>query len=592
MSETADHSTAASQSAGAHPSNCAPAVSTAAGEVLLTYGWLVSQVIDAIPSPVFYKDVQGRYLGCNAAFEAFCGLKRKDLIGKTVYEVWPKDLADTYHTADLALLQEPGMQVYEAQLRYADGSLRDVVFHRTTFSQADGSLAGIAGVAWDVTDRKRAEGALRDQLWFVEQLVETVPSPVFFKDTDGHYLGCNRAFEDFCGLKRADLVGKTVFEIWPLELARTYQAADEALLKKPGTQVYEAALQYADGSRHDVIFRRATFQKSDGSLAGIAGVVWDVSERKRAEQALRRSEARFRRIVENAPFGVRVTDMKGAILFVNHRFEEMVHYSAEELTTLETWRERAYPDPKYRTELATMQEKDIEMVRSGETARAPVREIHVTCGDGTVRDMEVAITVEEDLVYSVFHDVTERNRAEQALRDVLQAESLHDPLTTLFNRRYLDQAMEREFARALRSGTPVSVLMADIDHFKAVNDDFGHDCGDNVLRAVSRHLSSRIRKGDTACRFGGEEFTLLLPDACLEDACERADRLREGIRNLSVICNGRPIERVTISIGVATFPQHGTDPAEVLKAADDALRRAKSDGRDRVCAALRFHSAG
>jgi len=212
----------------------------------------------------------------------------------------------------------------------------------------------------------------------------------------------------------------------------------------------------------------------------------------------------------------------------------MVQYSAQELTTLEAWRERAFPDLRYRKELAALQQKDVEMARSGGTARAPVREIHVTCGDGIVREMEVAITVEEDLVYSVFHDVTERNRAEQALRDVLRAESLHDPLTTLFNRRYLDQAMERDFARAQRSGTPVSVLMADIDHFKAVNDAFGHDCGDDVLRVVARHLSSRIRKGDTACRFGGEEFTLLLPDACLEDACERADRLREGVMSTVV----------------------------------------------------------
>ncbi|WP_051748994.1 sensor domain-containing diguanylate cyclase [Nevskia soli] len=422
----------------------------------------------------------------------------------------------------------------------------------------------------------------------VGQLIDTVPSPVFYKDVDGRYLGCNTAFESFCGLQREKLLGKTVYEIWPKDLADTYQAADLALLQKPGFQVYEAALQYADGSRHDVIFHRATFKKRDGSLGGIAGVVWDVTDRKRAEQALRRSEERFRRIVENAPFGVRVTDAKDSIVFINRRFEELVRYSPEQMTTLEQWRSLAYPDPKYRAALAGQQKRDSALLQSGELAHSPVREVHVTCGDGVVRDMEVVVALEDDLVYAVFNDVTERNRAEQALRDVLQAEALHDPLTTLFNRRYLDQALEREFARATRSGKPVAVVMADIDHFKRINDSFGHDCGDEVLRTISRQLSTRIRKGDTVCRYGGEEFTLLFPDTSLESAWERVDRFRQAIRELSVSIDGKPIGRVTVSFGVAAFPEHGDTPDKVLKAADEALLRAKTEGRDRVAAAYRF----
>jgi diguanylate cyclase (GGDEF)-like protein/PAS domain S-box-containing protein len=558
----------------------------------LTDTLLVGQLIDIIPSPVFYKDVDGRYLGCNKAFESFCGLRREVLIGKTVYEIWPKDLADTYQAADVALLQDQGTQAYEAELQYADGSRHQVVFHRATFLRADGSLGGITGIAWDITDRVRAERAVQDQLYFVEQLLETIPSPAFFKDVGGAYLGCNRAFEEFCGLKRENLIGKTVFDVWSQDLAATYHIADEALINKPGTQSYEAEMQYADGSRHNVIFHRATFKKADGRLGGIVGVVWDVTERKRAEQALRRSEERFRRIVENAPFGIRVTDANDSVVFANRRFEDLVHYSSEKLAAQEQWEERAYPDPAYRAELAAQHARDIQQIRSGELVRAPVREVHVTCGDGMVRDIEVVIAVEDELVYTVFNDVTERNRAEQALRDVLQAETLHDPLTTLFNRRYLDQALEREFARAARSGNPVSVVMADIDHFKLVNDNFGHDCGDVVLQTIARQFNSHIRKGDTACRYGGEEFTLLLPDASLESACERADRMREAIRELSMSCNGRPIGRVSISIGVAVFPRHGDTPAKVLKAADEALLRAKKAGRDRVVAAIQYDVAG
>lgn len=549
---------------------------------------LASELINIIPAAVFFKSADGRYLGCNSAFEAATGIRKADMLGKTAEEIWPKDLAAAYRAEDEALLRSHGIQTYETQAAYADGSRHEAVVYRTTFSNPDGSPGGIIGVAWDVTDRNQAARALRDQLCFIEQLADTIPSPAFFKDPEGRYLGCNRAFELFCGLKREDIVGKTLFDIWPPDRAQIYNAADEALLKAPGSQSYEAPIRYADGTDHDVIFHRATFKKADGSLGGIVGVFWDITERKRAERALRRSEERFRRIVENAPFGVLVTDANDTMVFANRRFAELFHYHPEQIATLEDWQALAFPDPHYRLEVTTQTASDIEALRSGALQTPPAREVRVVCGDGIVRDIEVVATVEDDLIYSVYNDVTERNRAEQALRDVLQAEALHDPLTALFNRRYLGQALEREFSRAARSGETVSVIMGDIDHFKKINDTFGHDCGDRVLQSIARQLNTHSRRGDIACRYGGEEFTLLLPNAALDIACERADRLREAIRDLSLSSNGQTIGRVTMSFGVATFPQHGDTPEKVLKAADDALMRAKTTGRDRVVSAGLF----
>ena len=171
------------------------------------------------------------------------------------------------------------------------------------------------------------------------------------------------------------------------------------------------------------------------------------------------------------------------------------------------------------------------------------------------------------------------------LRDALRTQSIKDPLTGLYNRRYLDETLEREIRRAGRSDLPVSVLMLDIDHFKRFNDTHGHDAGDAVLRETSNFLSAGIRAEDFACRYGGEEFVVVLPTATVQVAQARAERLRLRLRELSVMHQGHPLERVTASIGVAEFPRHGLTAKDLLSAADAALYQAKRRGRNMVVVA-------
>jgi len=171
------------------------------------------------------------------------------------------------------------------------------------------------------------------------------------------------------------------------------------------------------------------------------------------------------------------------------------------------------------------------------------------------------------------------------LREALRSQSIRDPLTGLYNRRYLDETLEREVRRAGRSDQSVSILMLDIDHFKRFNDTNGHEAGDTVLRETSTLLSASIRSEDIACRFGGEEFVVVLPTATAEVAQARAERLRLRLHDLSPVYQGRPLGRVTASIGVAEFPRHGMTPKDLLTAADAALYQAKNAGRDLVMVA-------
>src|SRR5262249_40868867 len=148
------------------------------------------------------------------------------------------------------------------------------------------------------------------------------------------------------------------------------------------------------------------------------------------------------------------------------------------------------------------------------------------------------------------------------LREALRSQSIRDPLTGLFNRRYLDESFALEVARAGRARSPIAVLMIDVDHFKRFNDSFGHDAGDAVLKCVGEARGASAGRGDIACRFGGEEFTIIAPGASAEDAARRAEALRAAVSAIGVIHQGRPLGPVTCSIGVASFPAHGTEPAE------------------------------
>ncbi|MEW6279235.1 MAG: diguanylate cyclase [Candidatus Eremiobacterota bacterium] len=193
--------------------------------------------------------------------------------------------------------------------------------------------------------------------------------------------------------------------------------------------------------------------------------------------------------------------------------------------------------------------------------------------EGVGLDRQLAVALAEQLSLAL---------GNMRLREKLRNQSIRDPLTGLFNRRYMEESLERELFRSRRQSEPLSVLMIDIDHFKRFNDTYGHEAGDAVLRILGHFLKSHVRAEDIPCRYGGEEIALILPGAGLEIAGTRAEALRAGAESLSASHDGKALGAVTLSIGVACFPDHGSEADEVLARADQALYRAKHGGRNRV----------
>ena len=306
-----------------------------------------------------------------------------------------------------------------------------------------------------------------------------------------------------------------------------------------------------------------------------------LAERKDAmpsAQDIKTSELRYRRLFEAAQDGILLLDAAtGAITDVNPFLIKLLGYSREEMLQRKLWEVGAFQDIKASQEtFAALQEN--EYVR--------YEDLPLRAKTGRMIDVEFVSNVYlvggEKVIQCNIRDITERKHAQDALiqsQALLLEQSVRDHLTGLFNRRYMEETLSRELLRAARKDLQLGIIMLDMDDLKRFNDAFGHAAGDEILRRLGSLLLSQVRGEDIACRYGGDEFLLILPDASPLVTVRRAEQIGELTR---MDIDGQMLPQVTVSMGVAVFPKHGATRSAILKVADQALYRAKRDGRNRV----------
>jgi len=525
------------------------------------------------------------FLRCNRRLEEIFGFPAGGLVGQSSRRLF--DSEEEWEETGRRVYSETKNGDYfsgEISYRRPDGE-RICVNARGRLVDRDGEQIWI----WthqDVTRRHRAEEALRQsnlaleqrvsertaelsqQLNFLQQLIETIPGPIFYKDAQARYLGCNSAFARFIGIAAGDLIGKSPHDIAPAELADKYLAADRALFEQPGVQVYESPVRYASGEIRDVLFHKATFTQAGGAVGGLVGFMLDITERKRMEERLQQAATVF----DSSAEGVTITAPDGTIVAVNRAFTEITGYHEDEVAG-----------------------RNSSLLQSGRQNKAFYREMWATIArngrwqgelwnkrkDGQVFPVWLTISAVKDAAgtlthyVGVFSDITAIKTAYEQLNHLAH----HDALTGLPNRLLLEDRLYVALQRARREQSGLAVLFVDLDRFKTINDSLGHHVGDRVLCEVSTRLSALIRESDTVARLGGDEFLILMEGIAEPAAASSvADKILENLRDIPVSLEHEFF--VGVSIGISIYPQDGDDSATLIKHADVAMYRAKERGRN------------
>ena len=488
---------------------------------------------------------------------------------------------------------------------------------------------GVAPFLWWFVVRPLRGVALKEQARAATIVAQAMDGIITFDD-ECRIESINESGERVFGYQAEDLIGKNVNLLF-IDLCGGRGEALQAYMNRShseGRQSLEATGRRKDGSTFPIeltmsemsLERRRTF---------VIAIVRDISQRKRDEEMVRQANEKLTTWVDQ----LERRNRESALLSDMGDLLQSCQTMGEAFTVIEQSARRLFPDRCGAVYALNASRNLVEAVAAWGDSAGEMRQqvlapdecwafrrgrsyLIADTRDGVLCQHVIHFVKDDDASYSyvcipmmaqgealgVLHlrgsveaaiaddaplatsvaETMALSLANLRLRETLRIQSIRDSLTGLFNRRYMEETFERELQRAARKGTPLGVIMLDIDHFKRFNDTFGHEAGDALLRELGQLLHLRFRGADIACRYGGEEFTLILPEASVEATLQRGEELREAVGGIRLEHLGQPLGVITLSLGVAAFPDHGSNKESLQRIADAALYRAKKEGRNRV----------
>ncbi|MCX5815250.1 MAG: PAS domain S-box protein [Proteobacteria bacterium] len=399
---------------------------------------------------IFQTTVDGRFVSANPSLAVMLGYDSPDEMINCINSISAQQYVHSDDRVRFKNLFE-GYDIvegFETEMYRKDGIKIWVLINARAVFDERGCIVYYEGTIEDVTKRKQIEETLKEQLRFAQTLIDTVPNPVYFKDVHGLYIGCNKAFEAYHGIAREALIGKSVYDILPGELADFHNSRDRSLFQNPGNQAYESFLYMPDNTKHDIVVRKATFVNKDGELAGLVGVLSDITEHKQMEDAMCAERNRFRALSEDAPFGIVMIGSDGRFDYINPKFKKIFGYTLKDVPNGKEWFRKAYPDAEYRHKVVSTWKQDLEQFKIGE---GNPWTFSVTSKDGNRKIINfIPVRLETDEHIMTCEDVTERvhtreaiEASEQTLRAILSASPVGIGLIDKFTMGWANDAAYR-----------------------------------------------------------------------------------------------------------------------------------------------------
>jgi PAS domain S-box-containing protein len=408
-----------------------------AEEALKESNIFLQTILNTIPLPIFYKDIEGRYIGFNKSFEEFFGKTSPELTGKTVFEIAPPEYAEIYHTRDLELMKHQGVQIYDTQIIDGHGAKHEVVYHKATFSDSEGHVLGLIGAILDITERKLAEDTILQERSLLRTLIDNLPTGIFVKDKEYRKIIINPIhMQEVSGHLKylrlnadIDMLGKTDYEVFPEKLAKKFFTEDQKVVRDGSVIINMEGIGYSEsGEQKWLMVSKIPLRDKEGEINGMVGVTTDITERRHAEEALKSSEEKFRTIFDSAGEGMFLLDPETRkFMMCNAACSKMLGYTDEEFLSLDIT--AIYPPE----ELSLIYEK-IENVNADDgIARGDVK---FKRKDGTDFSADLSsspvIIAGKKLIIIVFRDITERLLIENELRSAKEKAEESDKLKTAF----------------------------------------------------------------------------------------------------------------------------------------------------------------
>lgn len=524
-------------------------------------------LVELAADGVVIETVEGRILECNAAAAKIYGYTKEEMIGLTLADLVPEEFAKTLPRVISEKETTHGIFVPRISKR-KDGTIFSTEI-ATKIVNIGGKPRIIAYVR-DITKRKKAEKKLRKARKMFASLFDSSPEATLYHDEEGRILNVNPCFTELFGYTLEEIRGRNIDDgmIYPENKIEEGKILTNKAFN--GFSDYETVRKKKDGTSVPVIISSAPVI-IDKKAQGTIGLYRDITERKKTEETLRKSQQEFASLFKSSPEALVYVDEKGAILNINPRFTELFGYTLGEIKGRNIDNGIIHhPDKLEEGERLT--KKSLEGYLNFETIRKKK--------DGTLFPVSISgsnIVIDGQLkgMIGTYIDITERKKLEEELKRLAH----FDTLTGCCSRGYGLNLLEQQIKTAKRKKTPVLLLYLDIDDFKYTNDAFGHKEGDKILKKTVKLFKSTLREMDIVCRMGGDEFLLIFPDNSLNNAPLIRKRLSQNLEKLNQKL-AKPY-KVDFSIGLSYYnPSNPLSVDELIGIADENMYKEKKKKKE------------